>query len=366
MNQDHAKSRCALFVATTVALVLVLPASQAGAVKRAFFGTVPAETPSAAEFGSMGDARVGTYRFPLDWSQIQPTQGTPPDWSAIDAQVENAALNGIEILPIAYGSPGFAAGDRREPPLGSRQAKQAWKDFLEAVVERYGRGGDFWSDFEPEHPGVKPRPLTWLQVWNEQNSPTFYVPKPSPKEYAKLLKISNRALAGTDVDIVLGGMFGTPRRNKGIYSWKFLKRLYKVKRAKKLFDAVALHPYSPNLEGIKAQIRLVRKQMKKANDRNTPIWISEIGWGSAGTKGQPLAKSETGQRKMLRKSFNLILDRKGKWKVRRVLWFAWRDPDTDEDVVGGVCHWCGSAGLHDVDLAPKPALGQYRKFTGAA
>jgi hypothetical protein len=68
---------------------------------------------------------------------------------------------------------------------------------------------------------------------------------------------------------------------------------------------------------------------------------------------------------MLRRSFDLLFDRKGKWRVRRVLWFAWRDPATDQDAVGVVCHWCGSAGLYDADLEPKPALDQYRKFTGA-
>jgi hypothetical protein len=210
--------------------------------------------------------------------------------------------------------------------------------------------------------------MTALQTWNEQNSPTFYKPKPSPKQYAKLLKLTNQGLdaAGSSVDVVLGGMFGTPRRNQGIYSWKFLKRLYKVKGAKKLFDVVALHPYSPNLNGIEAQIELARKQMKKANDRGTPVFVTELGWGSAGTNDHPLIKSEQGQGKMLRKSFDLLLDQRAKWKIKRILWFAWRDPDTEEDVVGGVCHWCGSAGLHDVDLNPRPSLDQFRKFTGAS
>jgi Glycosyl hydrolase catalytic core len=367
MNQDFAKSRCALLVAVAAALVLVLPATPAAAVNRAFFGTVAAETPAAAEFDDMGAARVGTYRFSLDWSQIQPSQAAALDWSAVDAQVENAARNGVEILPVVYGSPGFAASERREPPLGSPEAKQGWKDFLTEVVNRYGPGGEFWTTFDLDHSGIEPRPMKAVQIWNEQNSPTFYAPKPSPREYAKLLKISNQAIsaASADVDVVLGGMFGTPSRNQGIYSWRFLKRLYKTNEAKRLFDVVAIHPYSPNLDGIKAQVELVRKQMKKGNDRATPVWITELGWGSSGAKGHPLIKSLDGQREMLRRSFDLLVDRRGKWRIRRVLWFAWRDPAADEDAVGVVCHWCGSAGLYDADLEPKPALDQYRKFTGA-
>jgi hypothetical protein len=367
MNQDHAKSRCALLAAVAAAVALASSPSPSLGASPAFFGTVAAQTPTTEEFDAMGAARVGTYRFPLDWSQIQPNEGAPPDWSAVDAQVESAARNGIEILPVVYGSPGYAASEPREPPLGSPEAKQGWKEFLTEAVNRYGRGGEFWTTFELEHPGVQPRPMKAVQVWNEQNSPTFYAPRPSPKEYAKLLKISNEAIsaADSDVDVVLGGMFGTPHRNQAIFSWKFLKRLYKAKKAKRLFDVVAVHPYSPNLDGIKAQVELIRKQMKRSKDRSTPVWITELGWGSSGTEGHPLIKSLDGQAEMLRKSFDLLLDRRGKWRIRRVLWFAWRDPATDEDVVGVVCHWCGSAGLYDADLEPKPALGEYRKFTGA-
>ena len=97
-----------------------------------------------------------------------------------------------------------------------------------------------------------------------------------------------------------------------------------------------------------------------------PIWITEIGWGSAGTPGQPLSKSPKGQKKLLRKSFNLLLDRRGKWKIRRVVWFTWRDPPDGTDPVGVVCGWCGSAGLLEVDRDPKPAFNQFRRFAGAS
>jgi hypothetical protein len=366
MNQDSAKSRCALLVAAALAALLVLPAANAGAVGRAFYGVVPGVDPTAAEFETMGAAQVGTYRFPLGWSQVQQSQGGPFDWSEIDPQVENAAVNGIELLPIAYGVPNFI-GPHREPPLGSSEAKQGWQDFLAAAAERYGPGGEFWTAFELDHPGVAPQPIEWWQIWNEQNSPTFFEPKPSPKKYAQLLEVSDVALREVDsgAKILVGGMFGTPGRKQAIYAWKYLKRLYQVNGAKSHFDAVALHPYSPNISGLKAQIELARKKMKKVGGRRTPIWITELGWGSAGTKAHPLIKSESGQKRLLRKSFNLLLDKRGKWKIRRILWFAWRDPGDGEDVVGGVCNWCGSAGLFDGNLDPKPSFDQFKRFTGA-
>lgn len=353
-----------LVAAALVAGVLLVGASPASAVSRSFFGIVSANHPDAADFQTMGDARVGTFRFQLDWRNVQPTQGGPYDWSSVDLQFENAAANGIELLPIFYGSPDYASGSHREPPLGSDEDKQAWKDFVAAAVERYGSGGDFWQ----ENPDLQPHPPDAWQVWNEQNSPTYWEPKPSPKKYAELVRISDNAIDGVDegAAVLLGGMFGTPSRNKGIYAWKFLKRLYAVDGIEHHFEAIALHPYSPNLAGIRAQIKLAREKLKKAGDGRAPIWITEIGWGSAGTPGQPLSKSPKGQKKLLRKSFNLLLDRRGKWKIRRVVWFTWRDPPDGTDPVGVVCGWCGSAGLLEVDRDPKPAFDQFRRFAGAS
>lgn len=368
MDQEHAKSRYVvarwpLLAAIAIALSLLV-ASAAGAVSRPFYGIVSSNHPDATEFRTMGDARVGTFRFQLDWRLIQPTEGGPYDWSSADPQVENAAMNGIDLLPVLYGSPEWASGSYREPPLGSEEDKQAWKDFLTAAVQRYGPDGAFWQ----EHPAVDPHPIRAWQVWNEVNSPTYWEPKPSPKKYAQLLKISDEAIREVDqtADIVLAGMFGTPSRNKGIYSWKFLHGLYGVNGTASHFDTVAVHPYSPNLAGIKAQIRLIREQMKKAGDAKTPIWVTEIGWGSANAHGQPLSKSLKGQKKMLRKSFNLLLDNRGKWNIKRILWFTWRDPGDGQDVTGAVCGWCGSAGLVESDLDHKPSFEAFRRFTGAS
>ena len=347
-----------------VAAVLLIPASPAGAVGREFFGIVPTNTPSAAEFQTMGEARIGTYRFRINWANVQPTVGGDYDWSQVDAEVSEAALSGMELLPFAYGSPGYAADSPKTPPLASADAREGWQQFLTAAAERYGPGGEFWDEFELQNPDATPRPIKLWQIWNEVNSLSYYEPKPSPREYSRLLKISDAALSEADsrADILLAGMFGTPGRNQSIYSWKYLKRLYKIKGTRQHFDAIALHPYSPNLAGIKAQIELVRKQAKKVGRGRTPIWITELGWGSAGSNGHDLIKSRAGQKKMLRRSYNLILDRRRKWNVKRLFWFTWRDGDSDP--IGVVCTWCSSAGLFDSSNAPKPAFDQLRRFTG--
>jgi len=369
MNQIPAKSRYAprRLAATLAALgaifAFMVAATPAGAASRDFYGIVPVAGPSPEEFTTMADAGVGTYRFQLSWATVQPSEGAAYDFSSVDERVRDAALAGLQPFPFLYGSPDFISGSRRHPAVDNEEDKQAWREFVTASVERYGPGGAFWTEFEAENPGVAPQPFDAYQILNEQNSPSYYEPKPSVKDYAEVLDIAHDAIVDVDpgADVVLGGMFGTPGRHTAIYSWKYLRKLYK-EGAKQNFDAVALHPYSPNLKGIEAQIELVRKQMKKSKDAKTPIWITEIGWGSAGSGGHELIKSTGGQKKMLQKSFKLLRSKKGKWKIRRLMWFTWRDTGNPSDPVGVTCTWCASAGLLDENLDPKPSFDAFTKF----
>lgn len=364
VNQSAGKSRSVATLTAAVAAILValLAPAPANAVNTNFFGIVPVGTPSDDDFEAIGAAKVGSYRFEIDWRSIQPTADGPYDWATLDTRMTNAARNGLEPLPFFYGSPDYAADNPRQPPLGSAEAKDRWKTFLRAVAERYGPDGDFWG----ENPDLERRPIKVWQIWNEVNSRSYYKPKPSPKEYARLLKISHAAL--TDVDsnakILLAGMFATPGRSGSIYSWRYLKRLYGIKGTERRFDAVALHPYSPNLSGIKAQIRLARKGIKKAGGGRPKIWITELGWGSAGSGSSDLIKSEAGQKRLLRKSFKLLIRKRRAWGIKRLFWFTWRDPADPSDPTGIVCTWCASAGLLDTNGQPKPSFEQFVKFTG--
>ena len=55
--------------------------------------------------------------------------------------------------------------------------------------------------------------------------------------------------------------------------WRFLDRLYGFKGAKKTFDAVAIHPYSPNIKGIEYQLKKRagghRRQRREAREAST-------------------------------------------------------------------------------------------------
>jgi polysaccharide biosynthesis protein PslG len=338
------------------ALVALIAATPAAAVPRSFYGIVPEIRSSDAELARMGQGKVGFYRWPLSWREVERDRGTY-DWTATDSLMTQLAGNGIKPLPIVCCVPSFFHADVRQPPTGTAE-EGAWQSFLRAAVGRYGRGGAFWA----ANPGLPENPITDVQILNEPNSATFYRPNPNPAQYAHLLEISSKAIHEVDPGayVVLGGMFGTPHpaEGKAIDAWKFLAKLYK-RGAKPFFDAAASHPYSPNLSGIRFQIKKFRKVMKRNHDKGADVWVTEMGWGSKKHVGSPLGKGTKGQARLLKKSFRLLKHKRGKWNIHGIGWFTFKDHQSPT-----FCPWCGAAGLFTQALEPKPAWKRYVKFTG--
>ena len=70
--------------------------------------------------------------------------------------------------------------------------------------------------------------------------------------------------------------------------------------------------------------------MKEHGDQGTPLWVTELGWGSAPPDRFGLNKGLEGQEQLLADSFKLILRHRKDWNVQRVFWFDWRDPANPE------------------------------------
>jgi hypothetical protein len=358
-----------LCAAVLGALLAAIAAPSATAqVPRSFWGVIPITDPSPAEFERMGRGNVGTLRLLVRWPDIEPE----PDnynWSGIDYYVANTAANGIEMLPFAYGTPLWAgvkcgkldpATCERVPPL-TKQAKAHWIDFLQDFVARYGPQGTFWS----ENPSLNFVPITQVQCWNEPSSRTYFRPRPNVDKYATLVKLCHDAIASVDpsIDTVLAGVFPAPELGKIGRFTKYLEELYDVKGIKKFFDEAAFHPYARTIQRLKNQINKIRKLMRKGGVGGKPLWISELGWGSAPpVDNRPLIKGIEGQRLMLEESFQLLEDMRNKWNLAGVIWYAFRDPGFPLEL----CPFCSSAGLFDVDGQPKPSWFSYVQRTGGS
>jgi hypothetical protein len=342
-------------------------------VPRSFWGVVSGTELTDDELAQMGDANVGTLRELVLWPEIEPTADDQYDWSKLDPLVANAAENGIELLPFVYGTPAWAVGDchdydaltcQRIPPLESEEAKSAWQDLLRDLVARYGPEGSFWSDDADDYdpPEV---PITQWQIWNEPSSLTYFRPEPSAERYAELLQLSHEAITEVDpeAEIVLGGLFGEPRRaaEDGGVAWEYLANLYEVDGIEEQFDTVAMHPYAETLEEIEFQFDKMLRVIDEAGDTDARIWVTELGWGSAQpTASAPLVKGPEGQRDLLSESFDLLRVNRDPWRLEGVIWYQWKD--LPEKFKG--CEFCASAGLFDLAGEPKPAWDAFLRYTG--
>ena len=348
------------------AIGLVAGSAQAAPVPKTFYGIVPQLPLDVPDYNRMGQGNVGTLRVQLTWEAADPA---PPvgDYSfyGFDPIVREAARNGVTVLPFVFGTPPWVATglDGRQCTTDcsifapkSQAALAAWSDFLRTAVARYGPNGTFWK-FHPELPQLPIR--TW-QIWNEQNSPKFFAPKPKTKRYAKLLKASAKAIRSVDpsATIILGGMAELSGVKTAIKGADYLRQLYKIKGAKKRFEGVAPHPYGARMAKVEKQIALVRKVLRR-KDKKAELWITEIGW-SSGEGKHPLKRGPAGQAKRLKEAFKYFKKRSRKLHVKNVDWFSWTDSPTS------ICKWCEDAGLFAPFLIPKPSWTAFTKFTGGS
>jgi hypothetical protein len=358
-----------LHLAALASALLFSLALASPAIAGEFIGISGGPQPDETDLQKIADTGVHSDRFILSWAAVQPSQGAF-NWTATDRMAGGSASHGIRALPMLWGSPGWATSSAARPPIDTPGARKAWRAFLEAAVKRYGPGGSYWSGPYEQQFGAdaKPLPITAWQVWTEPNG-KYFAPSPSPRRYARLLQISHEAIkaANSKARVVLGGLVGIRkwhgRTLHGIPGWKFLRQLYRVPGIKREFDIAAVHPYAPNLEQLRREMKLFRAAMRKGGDGHVRVWITEIGWGSApkgsGNSQLGLNKGLTGQRRLLAGSFKLILSHRRSWRVGRVYWYDWRDPPAD---ARAPCSFCETAGLLRNDRTPKPAYRAFARF----
>lgn len=355
----------AIAVALLAALLPAPASAEAAGGSSHLFGVNVQTHPSGAEFEAMREGGVATYRWTISWPGVQPEPQSRPDWTATDPVMANLAENGIEALPVLYGSPCFVVqcpgGDSPpvspQPPIGSTEARLGWARFLGELAGRYGPGGSFWS----ENPSLPEQPIRLWQIWNEPNTLQFYRPAPSALGYAELLELSSNAIKSVDpkATIMLGGLPGNPHQPGSIDGPRFLDELYRL-GAQRHFDAVAVHPYSPDLAGVRSQVAAARFVVAAHADTDTAIWVTELGWGATPSGDGRLILTVDGQAEMLRRSFGLLAARRDEWNVGGVLWYAWRDPPRGQPA----CEWCRTAGLLDADGNPRPSWTAFAELSG--
>lgn len=344
--------------ALVAACALALPSSAAAALDPPGFtiGVSPQTPAGAGDYSLMQEAGVKSLRLPLNWAAVQGYSPflVAPNWSGFDHSVELAAEYGMRVFPFVWGTPTWVAGQQRVEPVRSAWSRRDWASFLEEAVRRYGPHGEFWR----EHPELTPQPIRDWEIWNEENIVTFG--EVNPRRFARVMQVAGRAIHGVDhgAQVILGGLFGRPLQippNEA--PGAFLNRFYEAGHVKPFFDGIALHPYVADAGAMRPMIRNLRRVMRRHGDAKTPLYLTEMGWGSDSYQTR-WERGFYGQARELQQAFSMLTSHRRSWRIAGAWWFTWAD--TTERL----CQFCDSAGLLTASREAKPAWYRFTEWTG--
>jgi hypothetical protein len=155
----------------------------------------------------------------------------------------------------------------------------------------------------------------------------------------------------------MGGLFGRPLQvPPNVQSASFLAGVYQVPGIKRFFDGVALHPYVADAGALTGEVENLRRVMELYGDGGTRLYVTEMGWGSAGFESR-WERGPQGQARELDRSFALLSGNRQRWHIGGVWWFSWTDQF-------GSCQFCDSAGLLTSHREAKPAWYRFNAWTG--
>jgi hypothetical protein len=343
------------------ALVLALTPTMAGsslvvAAPQGFIGISPQSATDEGDYELMELAGITSVRLPMNWAEIEPEAKDrfDPDWKGFDEQVALAAEHGLTAFPFLWGTPEWISPRPGMEPIASARQRREWAHFLHDAVYRYGPSGSFWR----ENRDLPRLPVRQWEIWNEENIVTFSW-QPDPTRFARLIEISGGLLHRADPGstVILGGLFGRPLQTPpNIQSGVFLSQLYRVHGIKRYFDGVALHPYVAAADAMQGEIENLRRVMRIHGDGATPLYVTEMGWGSDGFESR-WERGAQGQARELDTAFSLLADNRQRWNIGGVWWFSWIDQ-------AGTCQFCDSAGLLTGDREAKPSWYRFNAWTG--
>lgn len=298
--------------------------------------------PVAATAADLG---VTTMRVLVDWSTVEPRQGSF-DFSVYDRFFAALEARRIRPLLLVENTPSWAQDpwdgclDRRCPP--AHRHLDAWRRFVEAVVRRYGTGA---RDVRP----------TGVEVWNEPNITTNWTALggPNVERYARILEFaaagSRAALPA--LPVVLGGL--SPRAHTthdGITMERYVDDLYGLGAAG-WFDALGLHAYphpepgvdpGPSIARARAAVGRLRAVRDRHRDEGVPIHITETGIADPEEVAPGVARGEV---------LGRLLDAlAAEPDVRSIYVFRLRNPS------GRLPGW----GLSNPDLSPRSGYAELR------
>lgn len=265
---------------------------------------------------------VTSVRIEANWAGIQPRPKVF-DWGALDQQVREILAAKLSVDVVLDGSPRWAAvPSARKDPFPQPASITQFSKWAAKVAARY------------KHLGIH-----IFEIWNEPNDNKFWQPAPNPAVYTRMLKASYRAIKSVNPSafIISGGFAPVVPRNGSISAIAFLKSMY-AHGAHGYFNALGDHPYCfpmlPNTYSpssawsqMSKTSASIRSLMQHHGDARKPIWITEFGAPTGGTRG-------IGFKGQAREFAQAIPDAKATSWIGAFYIYTWRDIGTDRRFSG--------------------------------
>lgn len=311
----------------------------------------------ARHLGIMRGLGVRIVRQHFDWSTIERSPGRF-DLTFHDRFVLAAAQAGIRVLPILHYSPRFhSRAPRRGARLGAYPPRRytTFGRFAAVLARRYGPSGSLWA----ENPGVRKVPIRSWQVWNEPNLTQYWQPRPSAREYVRLLEVGSKALKGVDrrAEVVTAGLPNSLLRN-AVPLTRYLEGMYRTRGAKKGFDTLAINSYARNDRELIRLLTGVRRIMNRHGDRRTRIWVTEIGWATQGPRSR-FNVGMRGQASRIKRSVRAIARYRKRLRLRGFVYYSLRDRRPYPPLYGQ--QWGLHTGLLTLGASPKPGFNVFKR-----
>ncbi len=190
MRIRHRRPRRPLAGVLLAGLLALVLAATAGPAPAAAPGVVLANTGAP----HIGDLRaLGTHwvRVFATWSDLEPASGYyAPNWLAAYEKLFRELPPGTKVIIDVVGAPHWETGstDEHTPPANP----QDYAAFLGGLAQH-------WAG-----------KVAAYELWNEEDSPTWWVGAPDPAAYAALLKASYPVIkvADPNATVLVGGLTG--------------------------------------------------------------------------------------------------------------------------------------------------------------
>jgi Cellulase (glycosyl hydrolase family 5) len=343
---------CACLVAALLAARADATAAPAG-----FFGVGGWSYPSAAQSASLGAAGVRLVRGAVGWGVVQPSpDAASRNWSDPDRLAREAAANGYNVIFDINGCAVWACGTVDAAPT-TGAALAAYESFVRAAAARYAPRSAFWR-------GQRRIPrITW-QVWNEVNGGVFW-PDPTPASYAAFFTATAAAIRAVDphAAVVMSGLDALPSVSSGMTLGRFLSGLYAQPGFAAATSAIAVEAYAPTPAAAIEVLDEARRVVLAHHDGAKPMWVTEMGWATAGPP-YPFTVSPAMQARYLTRTWRAMLACRARWNLRHVLWFSLQD--ASPATFGQPDGWSFHDGLLNLDGSPKRAYRSFLSLVGTA